>query len=81
MTATLVLTGEQIVSLFEQLEPQAKRNVLYLLAEKAAQRRAARMTLAEAKFRLRAAKDGLDWDTMSEQEREDFVDDLVHEER
>lgn len=81
MTATLVLTGKQIISLFEQLEPQAKRSVLYLLAETAAQQRTTRMEMAEARLRARAMKRGLDWDMMDEQERQDFVDDLVHEDR
>ena len=81
MNATLVLTGEQIISLFEQLEPQTKRTVLYQLAETTVERRMARMDKAEARLRQQAAAHGLDWDTMGEQEREDFVDDLVHEDR
>ncbi len=43
--------------------------------------REARMTYAEAQFRQLCASRGLDWDAMSEVEREDFVDDLIHEDR
>ena len=43
--------------------------------------RAARMTYAEAQLRQLCASRGLDWDAMSEVEREDFVDDLIHEDR
>lgn len=81
MTATLVLTGEQIVSLFEQLDPRSKRAVLYELSESVAARRMTRMATAEAGLRRRASERGIDWETLSEAEREAFVDDLVHEDR
>ncbi|MDE0184680.1 MAG: hypothetical protein OXP71_04405 [Candidatus Poribacteria bacterium] len=35
----------------------------------------------EAQFRQLCAARGLNWDTMTETERQDFVDDLVHEDR
>lgn len=81
MTATLVLTGDQIVSLFKQLDPQEKRNVLYMLGETPVQRREARMATAESRLMRLALARGLDWHNMSDEERQDFVDDLVHEER
>ena len=43
--------------------------------------RAARMTYAEAQLRQLCAYRGLDWDAMTEVEREDFVDTLIHEDR
>ena len=43
--------------------------------------RAARMTYAEAQVRQLCATRGLDWDAMTEVERESFVDDLIHEDR
>ena len=43
--------------------------------------RAARMDYAEAKFRKLCTSRGLDWDAMTETEREHFVDDLIHEDR
>lgn len=43
--------------------------------------RAARMDYAEARFRELCASRGLDWDAMTETEREHFVDDLIHEDR
>ena len=33
----------------------------------------------QAKVRQLCAERGLDWDAMSEQAREDFIDDIVHE--
>lgn len=41
----------------------------------------ARMAEAEAQFRRLCADRELNWDTMTEAEREHFVDDLVHEDR
>ena len=43
--------------------------------------RAARMDYAEARFRELCASRGLDWDGMTETDRENFVDDLIHEDR
>ena len=41
----------------------------------------ARMADAVTQFRQLCAARGLNWDTMIEAERENFVDDLVHEDR
>lgn len=81
MTATILLTGEQILSLFAQLDPRSKREVLYQLAENAGQQRATRMAVADAALRRRAAERGADWLQMSEEERDALIDDLVHEDR
>ena len=43
--------------------------------------RAARMDYAEARFRELCASRDLDWDAMTETDRETFVDDLIHEDR
>jgi hypothetical protein len=43
--------------------------------------RVKRMDSAETRFRQLCASRGLDWDTMTETERENFVDDLIHEDR
>ena len=40
-----------------------------------------RMADAEAHFRQLCAARGLNWDTITEAERENFVNDLVHEGR
>ena len=81
MTATLNLTGDQIIALFAQLDPKAKREILYRLAETASAERVARMAIAERALKQRAKERGLDWATMQELEREAFIDDLVHEDR
>ena len=43
--------------------------------------REARMADAERELRRLCADRGLNWDTMTEAERENFVDDLIHEDR
>ncbi len=39
------------------------------------------MNYAEAQLRKLAASRGLDWGMMTDEERIDFVDDLIHEDR
>ena len=39
------------------------------------------MDYAEAQLRKLSASRGLDWDMMNDEERIDFVDDLIHEDR
>jgi len=78
---TLELSEQQVVDLVKQLPPDKQREALLALAEGAMQRREERMKLAEDHLRRLAATRGLDWDKMSEEDRERFVDDLVHEDR
>ena len=47
----------------------------------ALERHEERIKLAEAQLRRLCAERGRDWDTLAEQEREAFVDDLIHEDR
>jgi gamma-glutamyl:cysteine ligase YbdK (ATP-grasp superfamily) len=77
--ATLELTAEQVVSLVNQLSPEAKRAALLALAHSAAQDRQAREQYAEEQLRRLAAARGRDWDKLTDEEREVFVDDLLHE--
>jgi glycerophosphoryl diester phosphodiesterase len=76
---TLTLSDKQVIELVKQLEPDAKRAVLEALMDE-------RdlwwdMTLAQGEERLRqlASQRGLEWNKMSEVEREEFVDTLLHE--
>ena len=78
---TVELTIEQVLALVQQLPPEQKRSVLLMLAEDARARREERLDYAEAQLRRLCAERGRDWGTMSEDEREAFIDDLVHEDR
>jgi hypothetical protein len=77
----LELTEEQVVDLVRQLPPEQQRAALLALAAGAGQRRQQRIQYAEEQLRRVSAERGLKWDTMSEDEREAFIDDLVHEDR
>jgi hypothetical protein len=77
----LQLTEEQVVDLVRQLPPERQRAALLALAAGAGQRRQERMKYAEDQLRRVSAQRGLNWEAMSEDERDAFIDDLVHEDR
>lgn len=77
----LKLTDNQAIELVRRLPSEQKRVVLLALAEDARTQREARLEYAEAHLRRLCAERGLSWDTMTEDEREAFIDNLVHEDR
>jgi hypothetical protein len=79
--ASVELTTEQVVDLVRQLPVDRKREVLLALAVDAQSGRATRLAYAEDQLRRLCAKRGLNWDAMSNDEREALADDLVHEGR
>ena len=81
MNLTIELTTKQIIDVIQQMPPQEKRTILIALAEKASVGQEERMKYAESQVRQLCASRGLNWETMTETEREDFIDDLVHEDR
>ena len=78
---TLELTDEQVVELVKQLPAERRRAALVALAGDTTRGREERMKYAESQLRRCCAERGLDWDKMSEEQREAFVDDLMHEDR
>ena len=76
---TMTLTNRQVVDLVRQLPPDEKRAALFLLAEGATRQRQVRMSHAENQLRYLAMQRDLNWDTLSDENREMFVDDLLHE--
>ncbi len=77
--ATLSLTDDQVVQLVKQLPPQSKRRVLTDLTAERDQWWQITAHEGEKDMRRLAATRGLDWDTMTEAQREAFVDDILHE--
>ena len=75
------LTDRQVVELVRQLPPERQRAALLALAEGASQGREERMRYAEGQLRRSCSERGLDWDKMSDDQREALVDDLIHEDR
>lgn len=77
----LELSDAQVVELVKQLSPERQREALLALASGTARRRDERMEFAEDQLRRACTERGLSWDVLSEEEREAFVDDLLHEDR
>lgn len=75
----LELSDAQVVELVKQLPPERQRAALLELAAGAAHRREEQMQYAEGQLRRVSAERGLEWDKMSDDQRQDFIDDLLHE--
>ena len=73
------LSDEQVISLVRGLPAERKRAALLALAQDAQAGRQDRLRFGEAQLRRACAERGLDWDRLSEDERESFVDALLHE--
>ena len=78
VVSVLELTDEQVISLVRQLPAERKRKALLALAQDAQARREERLRLGEAQLRRACAERGMEWDRLSEDEREAFVNDLLH---
>jgi hypothetical protein len=78
--SVLELTDEQVISLVRQLPATRKRGALLALAQDSQSRRDERMRFGEAQLRRLCAERKLNWDSMSEDQREKVVNQLLHEE-
>jgi len=76
---TLTLSNEQVIELIRQLPPEGKKAVLEALGSDTNLWWEIRLAQGEEKLESLAAERGLNWDEMSEEERERFIDDLLHE--
>ena len=79
--AVLELTKEQVFDLVRQMPANEKREMLQVLAVNGPVERAKRQQFAEEQLRHLCAARRLDWDALSADEREAFIDDLIHEDR
>lgn len=78
---TLELTEEQVIELVKQLPFTSKQAVLQVLGAERERWWEETLIQGEQQMRRLCAERGRDWDRMSEDEREAFVDELVHEDR
>ena len=76
---TLKLTDEQVIELVKQLPPEGKQAVVNALRMEGELWWEFILAQGEDQLRLLCAERGLDWDTLSEEKREDFIDQLLHE--
>ena len=78
--SVLELTDEQVLSLVRQLPGARKRTALLALAQEARARRDERLRFGETQLQRLFAERGLDWDRLSEDQREEFVNWLLDQE-
>lgn len=81
MELTIKLTTEQVIDFIQQMPGEEKLAVVRALARESLPQRAERMKYLESKVRDVCAERGLDWDAMTEEERQDFINDVIHEDR
>ncbi|MDQ1317092.1 MAG: hypothetical protein QG588_743 [Candidatus Poribacteria bacterium] len=75
----LNLSNDQVIELVKQLPPEDKQAVLEALIADRDSWWDGMLMRGEQQLRIICAERGLDWDSMNEDEREAFVDDLMHE--
>lgn len=76
---TLKLSNEQVVDLIKQLPAADKKAVLEALGSDSNLWWEIRLAQGEEQLRQLSSQRGLDWDNITEEEREQFIDDLLHE--
>jgi hypothetical protein len=77
--ATLILSDEQVIELVKQLSVGQQVEVFRFLLLQQWGKWESLSRYGTQKARLVAQERGLDWDAMTEEEREAFIDDVVHE--
>lgn len=75
----LEISAEQVASLVEQLPPEERRRLLLQLGASARLRMEHHRVQAEQRLRTLAAERGLDWDALTEEQRIEWIDELLHE--
>ena len=74
---TLEVPESQVVEWVEQLSPEAKQSILRALIPRLDQLEAL-VDYGSQRARALCAERGLDWDGMTEEERQQLVDELLH---
>jgi len=72
----LTLSNEQVIDLFKQLPEDQKREVYKILILSQWDRWESLSNYAIDKARIVAKERGYDWDTMTEEEKEEFIDNI-----
>jgi hypothetical protein len=78
---TLTLTDEQVTTLVAQLPADQQQALLTFLLTRHWPTWIALSQQGAAGVRAAAVQRGKDWDTMTEDEREIFIDDMLHKNR
>jgi hypothetical protein len=79
----VALTDEEkdVIDRFRQLPPERQRNVMLAMFGADPDGWKKYQSQGEQQFSRMASERGLDWASMSDEQRQDFVNDLVHEDR
>ena len=77
--ATVAMSDEEILELVKSLPPEKKYATLVSFAESAQQKKELMFQRAEARMHDVAKRRGFVWEELSEEERIELVNDLVHE--
>lgn len=76
---TLTLTDDQVIELAEKLPDRKKQQLLKLLLMQPWESWTKLTHDGPDKARQAAAQRGKNWDAMTEDEREEFIDELLHD--
>ena len=76
---TLTLTNEQVIELVKQLPNEQQSELLRFLLLQQWKQWEHLSNYGADKVRIAARERGYNWDTMTEEERETFIDEVVHE--
>ncbi|MBD2232549.1 hypothetical protein [Phormidium tenue] len=77
--AILTLSNGQVIELVKQLPPQQQAEVFKYLILQQWSTWDSLSNYGTEKVRIVAQERGLNWDAMTEEERETFIDDVLHE--
>ncbi len=77
--ATLSVTTDQLINAVEQLPPADQARILHALLLKRWPAWVEIVTYAQPKAKAAAAVRDKNWDALSEDEREQLIDDILHE--
>ena len=75
----LTLSNEQVIELFKQLPEAQQQELFRFLIQRQWGNMEAITDYGSQQAKIVAAERGYDWDTMTEEEKEEFIDKIVHE--
>ena len=78
---TLNLNAEQVLSLIDQLSSDQQIQILQKLFQKQQTNWESFAEKGQIAIRKIAQEKNQSWETMTEEEKEDFINDLIHEDR
>jgi TRAP-type C4-dicarboxylate transport system substrate-binding protein len=72
---------QEVVDQFNRLPPERQRRVMLAMFSTDANRWKKYQDQGEQQLRRLATERGLDWEKLDDEQRQDFVDEILHEDR